>query len=81
MTNVSWTTLTEELRIGSHGVILGVPKGVKKGVKLKLIASLHLVIVTYGYIRTNSYNGYPKKLVQITTSLIMSAKQLANGLL
>ena len=44
MTNVAQTTLTEEVRMGSHRVTLGVTKGVKKGVKLKLIASLHLVL-------------------------------------
>ena len=33
--------------MGSHGVILRVTKGVKTGVKLKLIASLHLVIAAY----------------------------------
>ena len=44
MTNVAQTTLTEEVRMGNHGVTLGVTKGVTKGVKLKLIASLHLVI-------------------------------------
>ena len=40
MTNVAWTTLTEEVRMESHGATLGVTKGVK----LKLIASLHLVL-------------------------------------
>ena len=44
MTNVAWNTLTKVGKIVSHGVTLGVIKGGKKGVKLKLIVSLHLVV-------------------------------------
>ena len=40
--------------MASHWVTLGVKKGVKKGVKLKLIASLHLVV--YQQIPTNAGN-------------------------
>ena len=44
MTNVAYTTLTKVGRRASHGVTLEVIKGVKKGVKLKLIVSLHPVL-------------------------------------
>ena len=46
MTNVALTTLTKIGRMASYGVTLDVTKGLKKVVKLKLIASLHLVIMT-----------------------------------
>ena len=52
MTNVALTTLTKVGRMASHGVTLGVTKGVKKRVKLKLIASLHLVLRP---LKTNSH--------------------------
>ena len=37
--------MTKEVRMGSHGLRLRVTKGVKREVKLKLIASLHLVLI------------------------------------
>ena len=45
--------------MGSHGVTLGDTKGVKKGVKLKLIASLHLVIYMT-FIHTRGIGGTEK---------------------
>ena len=58
MTNVAYTTLTKVGRMASHGVTLGVTKGLKKGVKLKLFASLHLVIPHFSFPEkmTNSIN-------------------------
>ena len=47
MTNVAYTTLTKVERRANHGVTLEVIKGVKKGVKLKLIVSLHPVLIAY----------------------------------